>query len=242
MITAIDKYMKKILVIEDEPAVRDNILAMLTAENFQVLSAENGQNGLQIAQQEIPSLIICDVTMPILDGYEVLIALRQNPVTAMIPLIFLTAKFRESDMRQAMELGADDYLTKPFSMNALLKAVTVRLEKQSFLIEKYVQELKKYKYLEEKITEIQQFCIAKDKLFVSFSEDLRQSISKINLAINMIKNVPSSKQRERYIEILQEECIKEINLLNNVSDLRAVLTPENVNMLQKYKLLSESTK
>ncbi|MGB7443685.1 MAG: response regulator [Coleofasciculaceae cyanobacterium] len=237
---AIDKHMTKILVIEDEPAMRDDIITMLTTENFQVISAENGQNGLQLAEQEIPALIICDVMMPVLDGYEVLIALRQNPVTALIPLIFLTAKFRESDMRQAMELGADDYLTKPFSMEALLRAVTVRLEKQSILIEKYVQELKRYKYLEEKVEEMQQFCAAKDRLFLSFSEDLRQSISKINLAINMIKNVPSTQQRERYIEILQEECRKEISLLNNVSGLREFLTPENVNILHKYKLLAES--
>ncbi|MBD2003037.1 MULTISPECIES: hybrid sensor histidine kinase/response regulator [Cyanophyceae] len=122
--------MTRILVIEDQEDLREIILEMLDNENFDALSAENGQVGIQLAQSYLPDLIICDVMMPELDGYGVLTNLRQNPATAMIPFIFLTAKASKADLRQGMELGADDYLTKPFTVKELLGAITARLEKK----------------------------------------------------------------------------------------------------------------
>ena len=107
--------MKKILIIEDEPSVRANILELLSAEEFKAVAADNGATGVQLALSHRPDLIICDVMMPQLDGHGVLQALRQNPVTATIPFIFLTAKVDRSDLRAGMSLGADDYVTKPFS-------------------------------------------------------------------------------------------------------------------------------
>lgn len=121
--------MKKILVIEDEEPVRLNIIELLELEGYDVLQAENGKIGLRLAQTETPDLIISDANMPELDGYGVLTALRQNPHTAAIPFIFLTARAERTDMRQGMRLGADDYLTKPFSLNDLMHAVTTRLER-----------------------------------------------------------------------------------------------------------------
>lgn len=122
--------MSKILVIEDELSVRENILARLEAEGFDTLNAENGINGVAIALAHTPDLIICDVMMPELDGYGVLTTLRQNPLTSAIPFIFLTAKADKNDFRQGMELGADDYLTKPFTRTELLGAISARLQKQ----------------------------------------------------------------------------------------------------------------
>lgn len=122
--------MTKILVIEDQEDLREIILEMLDSENFAALGAENGQIGVQLAQSYKPDLIICDVMMPELDGYGVITALRQNPATAMIPFIFLTAKASKADLRQGMELGADDYLTKPFTVKELLGAITTRLAKK----------------------------------------------------------------------------------------------------------------
>ncbi|MFN8361162.1 MAG: response regulator [Candidatus Kapaibacterium sp.] len=121
--------MKKILVIEDEEPVRMNIVELLELEGYDVLQAENGRIGLRLAQTDTPDLIISDANMPELDGYGVLEALRQNPQTAAIPFIFLTARAERADMRQGMRLGADDYLTKPFSLNDLMHAVTTRLER-----------------------------------------------------------------------------------------------------------------
>lgn len=122
--------MAKILVIEDEASIRENILDLLEAENFQALGAANGKVGIEVASQEIPDLILCDMMMPEIDGNGVLKALRSEPVTATIPFIFLTAKAEKTDIRQGMELGADDYITKPCTPQELLKAIAIRLEKQ----------------------------------------------------------------------------------------------------------------
>ena len=122
--------MKTILVIEDEVSLRQNIADLLTLEDFKVVVAENGRAGVQIAESEIPDLVICDVMMPELDGYGVLEKIRQNPLLSTIPFIFLTAKASKSDFRQGMELGADDYLTKPFTTKELLGAIASKLEKQ----------------------------------------------------------------------------------------------------------------
>jgi len=125
--------MKKILVIEDEAAVGINILEILQSGGFEVIMAQDGETGMQLAKQHIPNLIICDIMMPGLDGYGVLMALREESDTAMIPFIFLTAKTTREDFRQGMNLGADDYLTKPFRRTELLEAVAARLEKHSIL-------------------------------------------------------------------------------------------------------------
>ncbi|GAB4181620.1 MAG: hypothetical protein Fur006_16820 [Coleofasciculaceae cyanobacterium] len=137
--------MTKILVIEDEEFVRENLLELLDAEDFDVIDAENGQIGIELAKGMIPDLILCDVTMPGLDGYGVLTALRQDALTASIPFIFLTAKAAKADFRQGMELGADDYITKPFTRAELLGAIASRLKKQAALQERYHTELQKTK-------------------------------------------------------------------------------------------------
>ncbi|GAA6623632.1 EAL domain-containing protein [Scytonema sp. NUACC26] len=123
--------MIKILVIEDEESVRENILDLLEAENYDTISAANGKMGLQLAFSEAPDLILCDLMMPEVDGYGVLTALREQTPTATIPFIFLTARSARSDFRQGMDLGADDYLTKPFTRAELLNAIASRLSKQA---------------------------------------------------------------------------------------------------------------
>jgi signal transduction histidine kinase len=145
----IPRVMKKILVIEDEPSVRENLLELLDAEDFEVCGAGDGQSGVELAKAEIPNLIICDVMMPELDGYGVLKALRQNPVLATIPFIFLTAKADKMDLRRGMELGADDYVTKPFTRVELLGAIAARFEKQAAFEE---QSQKKLDELRSSIT------------------------------------------------------------------------------------------
>jgi len=119
--------MKKILVVEDAQALRRDIVEMLGYEGFQVEGAENGLVGVERARHYQPDLIICDIMMPGMDGYGVLETLRRDPVTATIPFIFLTARTERIDMRQGMELGADDYLTKPFTAQELIRTVQTRL-------------------------------------------------------------------------------------------------------------------
>lgn len=121
--------MKKILLIEDNQDVRENTAEILSLANYDVVVAENGKIGAELALKEKPDLIICDIMMPELDGYGVLHILSKKPDTANIPFIFLTAKTEKSDIRKGMNLGADDYLTKPFDDTELLNAIDTRLKR-----------------------------------------------------------------------------------------------------------------
>ena len=123
--------MKKILVIEDEPEMRRNFTALLRYKHYQPIPAENGSLGIQLARQQKPDLIICDVMMPELDGYAVLRALQADPALALIPFIFLTAKGEKDDLRSGMNLGADDYLTKPVANADLVQAIEARLSRSA---------------------------------------------------------------------------------------------------------------
>jgi DNA-binding NarL/FixJ family response regulator len=121
--------MKRILIIEDEPEMRRNLATILRLEKYQPLTAEHGRAGVELALKENPDLILCDVMMPELDGYGVLQALRGNTATEATPFIFLTAKGEKPDIRAGMNLGADDYLTKPVAKADLLNAVASRLKR-----------------------------------------------------------------------------------------------------------------
>lgn len=124
---------KKILVIEDNTDVRENLAEILSLSNYKVSTAENGKKGVESALKESPDLILCDVMMPELDGFGVLHILSKNPLTANIPFVFLTAKTEKDDFRKGMNLGADDYITKPFDDVELLEAIERRIAKHSHL-------------------------------------------------------------------------------------------------------------
>jgi len=125
--------MKKILLIEDNDDIRENTAEILELSNYKVIVAENGKIGVEKAIEHIPDLIICDIMMPGLDGYGVLHAVHKNEAIKNTPFIFLTAKTERSDFRKGMELGADDYITKPFEGIELLNAVESRLKKIELL-------------------------------------------------------------------------------------------------------------
>lgn len=121
--------MKKILIIEDNAEVRDNISEILELANYQVFRAENGKEGVVLAMRENPDLILCDIMMPVLDGYGVLHLLKKNDTLCNTPFVFMSAKADKTDLRKGMDLGADDYLTKPFEETELLSAIETRLKK-----------------------------------------------------------------------------------------------------------------
>lgn len=129
--------MKKILIIEDDSLTRKLLLEFLENEGFCTIGAENGVIGVQQAQELLPDVVICDIVMPQLDGYDVLTTLRQDPKTAIIPFIFLTGKITKAERRQGMKLGADDYIIKPTTVEELLEAIAARLEKQAILRQCY---------------------------------------------------------------------------------------------------------
>src|SRR5919107_798863 len=119
--------MKTILLIEDNDFIRENTAEILEMTGYAVLTAENGKAGVEKALETRPDLVVCDIMMPVLDGYGVLHIFNQNPQLSGVPFIFLTAKTERNDLRRGMELGADDYLTKPFDSSELLSAIAGRL-------------------------------------------------------------------------------------------------------------------
>jgi signal transduction histidine kinase len=123
--------MKKILVIEDELLLRQGIAEILNFEGFNVLEAPNGEKGILAALHDTPDLVLCDIMMPLMDGHEVLYQIRCHDSTKLIPFIFMTALAERSDQRSGMELGADDYLTKPFTREELLSAVNTQFRKSN---------------------------------------------------------------------------------------------------------------
>lgn len=127
--------MKTVLLIEDDVVLRENTAELLELSNYKVIKASNGKIGVELAKKQLPDIIICDIMMPELDGYSVLEILSKNKTTKYIPFIFLSAKTEHNDIRKGMNLGADDYITKPFTEDELISAIRSRLAKMSILKE-----------------------------------------------------------------------------------------------------------
>ncbi len=153
----------RILVIEDADALRKDVLEMLYYEGYEVYGASNGIEGVALARQCAPDLIICDIMMPEMDGYGVLAELRDQGAATTVPFIFLTAKTEKSDIRVGMEAGADDYLTKPFTAPELLKSVKRRLEKRAAI----------HQVAEERLNEL------RDNIILSLPHELRTPLTGI---------------------------------------------------------------
>lgn len=142
--------MKKILLIEDDEIMRENTSEILELAQYSVINACDGKEGVELAKQHRPDLIISDIMMPKLDGYGVLHILSKDPVTASIPFIFLTAKAEKSEFRKGMILGADDYLTKPFEETDLLNAIETRLKKSELMKQDFHQSMEGFnQFLDE---------------------------------------------------------------------------------------------
>jgi len=231
----------KILVIEDEEFVRANILEILESKDFDAIGAKNGFMGIQEAKNLLPDLILCDIMMPDMDGYSVLSELQEDPLTAIIPFIFLTAKTERDDLRLAMELGADDYITKPCTVTELLSAITSRLKKQAIYNQQYETERSKAKGLQARVQELQKISKNRADLLQRLTQELRDPLSNITMAIQMLKLAPTEEARAHYLKILQQECAREIAIINQLSDLQAILVPENVKLLQRFKSSNDQT-
>lgn len=134
---------KKVLVIEDNADIRENVIELIEMAGYEAYGARDGRSGVELATRILPDIILCDIMMPELDGYGVLHLLNKNLETGMIPVIFLTAKAAHADLRKGMELGADDYLTKPFDDLELLNAIESRLRKKELLKNSYSSSLER---------------------------------------------------------------------------------------------------
>lgn len=231
-----DKHTSKILVIEDEISVRANIIELLEAENFHAIGAPNGQLGISKAQEEIPDLILCDIMMPDMDGYTVLTELQKDPMTAIIPFIFLTAKVEREDLRLGMELGADDYITKPCTNTELLSAISIRLKKLATYIQQYAEQQNKARKLQKRVQELQKLSKNREDLLQKISEDLRDPLSNITMAIEMLKLAPNEQARAYYLKILHQECAREIGIINQLANLATLINPEDPHLFRRFNL------
>ncbi|AFZ57994.1 EAL domain-containing protein [Anabaena cylindrica FACHB-243] len=235
--------MNKILIVEDDPLMRELIQQILDLEGFSTITAEDGWLGLQMVEQHQPDLIICDVMMPKLDGYSLIQTLRQNPVNSTIPLIFLTAKAERCDLRQAMELGADDYLTKPFEASELLQAIKTQLKKRQAVTQHYINQVQQmetelvYLARHDSLTGLpNQLCLEdkfnKNRLQV-YSQ--QQMLPFLLIDIDIIyphKLFFESSMQYFLIKILSGR-LKDLNLQNNLIDLIAQLKTNQLVILLK---------
>jgi two-component system sensor histidine kinase/response regulator len=186
--------MTKILVIEDETILREEVIKWLTLEDYEAIEAEDGMEGVESAFHELPDLIICDITMPRLDGHGVLAELRANPATADIPFIFVTARASYEDIRTSMDLGADDYITKPFGHMELLQAIHSRLEKRIMQEQRRQREVDQLQQAFEQEREQRQL---KAKLVAMFSHDFRNPLSAIISSNNLLRDYGNRMDSER---------------------------------------------
>lgn len=149
---------RKILVIEDDTSTRNMYLDCLVIEGFETIAAENGLIGIQQAQAHLPDLILCDNFMPLVDGYGVLDTLSQNFVTAIIPFIFISGSGMKTDFRKGMDAGADDYLIKPFTVEELISAIALRLQRQNALLDYYAAKFQSAFKLEQTAIALPKLC------------------------------------------------------------------------------------
>ncbi|BFM41073.1 response regulator [Synechocystis sp. LKSZ1] len=240
-----DTAIEKILIIEDEPDIRANLQEILEISQYKVTTASNGAEGVTLAKEIQPDLIICDINMPVMDGYEVLESLQNMPETSLIPFIFLTARSDLQELRQGMELGADDYLIKPLNIQDLLVSVRTRLLKHQRFVEQIqqVEELSQaiqsqVKETESHVQEQEHLLQVKDKLLSKILENLSDSVSNIHLIATMLKKDTASVNQSKYISILESEANRQLKLLNDVIKLQGLLKPENVDILKRYDLLN----
>ncbi|RAU82754.1 response regulator [Pontibacter arcticus] len=205
--------MKKILLIEDNPEIRENTAEILELANYTVVEADNGKTGVDLARKELPDLIVCDIMMPQLDGYGVLHLLSKNPETSGIPFIFLTAKAEKEDFRKGMNLGADDYLTKPFDDVELLDAIEMRLKKNEILkaefqknatgLAQFIEEAKGYEELEKFISEECKMTVFKKKQYLFMEGNRPNTLYFLNKG--KVKGFKSNEEGRDYITNLYKE-------------------------------------
>ena len=242
--------MKTILLIEDNLDVRENTAEILELADYKVIAAENGKIGVELAKKHTPDLIICDIMMPELDGYGVIHMLSKNTNTASIPFIFLTAKTEKSDLRKGMNLGADDYLTKPFDDLELLDAVEIRLRKNELVrkqsnvsienINQIAQQARGMKELEELISDHRRISKFKKKQII-YSEG-NQAGSLYFIVQGKVKTYKTNEDAREFITGLHKDgdFIGYLSLLENsqYTDSAAALEDSEICIIPKQEFFA----
>ena len=232
---------KKILVIDDERSTRASIVNFLKAEGYEAIGAENGRTGIALAQENLPDLIICDILMPGLDGYDVLTALQQDVRTATIPFIFLTISASEAGYRQSLEMGADDYLSKPVTREQLLAAIAIRLNPGLPRLRFPPAETDR----PSTPVDLQPLMEAKEQLLNRLCQRIPRQLSQANTILQMLQGMPIA--RDALEESLHQSRLDELQatiasiqaIVNEATVLQMTLTPENAELLTRQFALWE---
>lgn len=237
--------MKKILLIEDNQEIRENIAEILALANYEIVEAEHGKVGVEMAKSQKPDLIICDIMMPQLDGYGVLHLLSKNPDTSGIPFIFLTAKSEKDDFRKGMNLGADDYLIKPFDDLELLDAVEMRLKKNEILkgefqknaagLQHFIQEAKGLETLNQLLADERKISFYKKKQALFSEGQHPQAVYFLNKG--KIKTYKTNQDGREYITNLYKEgdFIGYLDLLEDKACCESAVALEDSEVCLIYK-------
>lgn len=213
--------MKKVLFIEDDTVVRENTAELLELAEYNVITAANGKTGVALAKKELPDIIVCDIMMPEMDGYGVLQSLAQDPATHHIPFIFLSAKTEHKDIRKGMDLGADDYLTKPFEEEELISAIESRLAKVAIL-----RKLREQGTSEEKqddrekissLNDLREFVKSYDLQTYKAGETIYEEGKQSNHFFFVDKGVVKSHRMDQYGKELITSIYKEGDFFGNTS-------------------------
>lgn len=208
--------MTKILVIEDEAILRKEIEMWLRQEGYEVLSAADGVIGVEIASHQPLDLIVCDVTMPRLDGYSVLLALHADLATTGTPFIFITARTSHEDIRQGMVLGADDYITKPFTRQELLQTIQTRLAKKAAQEQAHQHIVEQ---LQQAVAQEHALRLLKTQLVAMFSHDFRNPLANILMTNSLLRDqAPLMDEQRRLVRFnrIEASVNQLIQLLDDV--------------------------
>ncbi len=216
--------MTTVLIIEDEELLRNEIAEWLGFEDYEVFTAEDGIAGIQKALEFHPDIIVCDVMMPRLDGYGVLREVHAHPEIAETPFIFLTARAAHDDIRMGMSMGADDYLTKPFSRREILQAIEARLLKKDQQQQIYQERVEQ---LQRALTSEKEHRLFKSKLIAMFAHDFSNPLTAILVSNSMLRDYPHklNEERRQGHTARIEACVRQ--LMQMVDDLLVVSKMES---------------
>jgi two-component system, sensor histidine kinase and response regulator len=224
----------KILVIEDERPFRQDIVDWLTLEGYAVVGAEDGIVGIETAFQYIPDLILCDILMPRLDGYGVLSEVHANPVTAAIPFIFLTGRSAQEDILKGINLGADDYITKPFTRLELLQAIQTWLAKNKPQNHDHQYQITQ---LQHALAQANEHRLLKATLISMFSHDFANSLTSILMTNSLLRNSTDSMDPNRRLAHLNRIEASARLLLQMLDDLLIIAQIETGSLNLEPELL-----
>jgi len=235
--------MAKILIIEDTVQLRESIADVLELEGFEVIHASDGKSGVKIALETLPDLILCDIVMPGMDGYDVLQELKTSDGLLPFPFIFITALSERKNYREGMELGADDYLIKPFTMHELLRAVETRLQKQRSIETKIKAQLEKIEdNLKSQITELEELIETQGDEIQRIANEKTRILDQLNERQAMLMHEAlRTIETNNTLQFLAKQLSAELQKSNIPEQQRAILVNLRNRIRNKSVLLNNWT-